>query len=177
MPTYKVAALEVDSTEQAYATEILMSAANTVFPSTAYVPATNAQDAINLAAKIVYSSVTTTTSRNTSSGSFVNDSTLTTGVTPIAGTYLVIYAADGSVSPGLLSSAHGEIAIYSGGALVAESVRGVGGGGTPHSGPTALAILTLNGSTTVQPRFRLTSGNNMNLHGASSFTLLRLSFT
>lgn len=173
---YKVIAGEIGGTEQAYGTEVALDSSNVYFPSSSYVNTDNVQDAINLAAKVVYTYATQTSSRSTSSSSFTDDSTLSSGVTPIAGTYLVLYSVDATANQGLLSAASGEIAIFSGGSVIAESVRGVSGNGDPRSGPISITIITLNGSTTVKPRFRLLSGNSLAL-GASSFSLLRLSFT
>lgn len=172
---YKVLAEEIGGVDLQLPTEILMSAANTVFVPTATNTADNAQDAIVNSSKslgrIFTSSSTTLTS---SSLTFAVDTALST--TPGTGRWAIWYNANVNTN-GL--TAEGEVEFFLNGVGIATSLRqaqvSITGGGI--GGLTSLAISCpmvliheqlFNATDVLTVRYRCTTLGGL---GTGSFTI------
>lgn len=138
--------------------------------TTSGLSATNIQDAIDAlsagGATIVKTQLTATSTVTTSSATFSVISGMTT--TPIAGTYLIQYSGSMAITSGVNGSA--EIAIFQNGTVVTHTTRTmsltvalalglIGTAAVAPSGSDTTAIVTLNGSETIDVRFRSVSGD------------------
>lgn len=115
---------------------------------------------------ITYSQITATSPVTTSSGTFSVISDMTS--TPAAGVYLVQYSGSMAITSGVNGSA--EIALFQNGTVISHTTRTtsltvalalglIGTAAVSPSGSDTTAIVTLNGSETIDARFRSVTGD------------------
>lgn len=167
-------------TSQITLTQLRTAINNTFNNSTNGFVSTNVQAAIEEARNTnPYSYVTSTTAVSTSSTTY----TTVTGmsITPVAGTYLVIFNTRATTTG---ASAQAEFALFNAGTRVTESTREVSCNiqllglitislNTIGTSGTSVAVITVNGSQAIDTRFRSVNGGSITFT-ERNLTLLRI---
>jgi hypothetical protein len=95
-------------------------------------------------------------------------------ITPVAGTYLVIFGSACYQST-TGSGCYVEASIYAGGSQCAESLRQVADGPAYQTPFTAVAVATVDGTQAIEGRWKMTTGSGTaSMLGTRSLTIVKI---